>query len=1035
MFSVREGTVKGETDELAAAVARRLYPELRAELDRMGLTGTPLNLPGKLTAKMGGKQFELNGHYFQKAITVALNADDIRQTMHHESLHALRDLGLFKDSEWQILANQSQRTWRRDYNIDKHYAHRNDDVRTEEGVAFAYADWATGKRKVDGRIARLFKRIRDFLEALGNVLRGRGFKTAEDVFRDVKEGKIGARGKGEDIQASLKEAAAASEKPMFSIRRDRNGEWAGGKKTEKPTERTKEADERGDRDLGLLSRAIDKAVNIGDALYHSAVPQAIRDKIIPMAGGPDEWRASAKDYANFVREVDWNLDRHLTDIKNKFTPEERRRMWDAANEEGEALEAGKSTEGIGLSTLNKRESAFVKSQQADANKAWEQARSLGMVEGEGKPSYVPRMVVRMAQSGHYERAGTSGVGGGSSEYGRGFRTKTGSMNPRRYRTAAETEAAMKAKFGEEAQIARDIASLPLATAKLRKAVAARILINKLKALSNEYGANLTSDSARPDYFTLDHPAFYDWRPQLKKNETTGKWESAKYSDGSIAFEKNPIYIHNDFKGPLVAVLGKDAGKIYRALMTIRSKSMVLVMYSPVIHNMVEFSRALPVMPGKVLGLSVYFKGNAAKHDKTLMQEAIRIGGLVPIGNRFAMGQEMSSIMEEPNLQPGRSWTSQVLAYVPDLYEKGAGDKVRQWVDDAGDFWHNTLLWDRVADLQAGIYVLTRDGLIEKGYTRSTAVRMAAHLANRYAGSLPLEAMSTEARKLANLVLFSRTFTFGNLGAMKDMATGMPKDVMAQIERDAGQQEADKARAFMRRKSTATVMLDIALGIVSTSILASAVAVLVRDKSVDEELQGYVRRFDKLMKTAEEKPFDVLMHPLNTLWSLTPAGEQEPQKRNAPYIRVGTDKNGAAVYVRNPFGKMGEDFTGWMTQPFETFKRKEGIFARPTQQAITNDVGFPGIEKSPVFDTRPDANQVKNIGRFVALYLEAPIPTEAIKAGAGIAGIGPYQKSSQEVNIGKIVGPLGGVTISKGYPGGKGYEAYKRDEKRLRKLFD
>ena len=506
-------------------------------------------------------------------------------------------------------------------------------------------------------------------------------------------------------------------------------------------------------------------------------------------------------------------------------------MWDAANEEGELREAGLPTEGKGLSTLSPDEREFVEGLQREAQQAWDEARAMGMVEGEGKESYVPRMVVGMAQSGHYEKARYSDEKmGGSSEYGRGFRTTTGSTRHRKYRTAEETEAAMKKKFGEHAQIARDIATLPLATAKLRKAVGARGLINKLKSMGNEYGAVLVAEGKEPNFFTIDHPAFYTWKPRLRKNEE-GKWEKVLYDDGSTVFDKVPLFIHNDFRGPLTAVIGKMTGKIYNAMMTIREKAMVAIMYSPVIHNLVEYSRALPTMPGKVLTFKVYRVGGVAKEDYKLMSEAMEVGGLAPIGSRFAFDQEVSSILELPNVVPGRSWTAKALGYLGEkIFDLDSGTKIRRWVDVAGNFWHNTLLWDQVAKLQAGIYVITRDHLIKKGYDRATAVRMAAHLANRYAGSLPLEAMSTEARKVANLVFFSRSFTFGNLGVIKDMVTGLPKDLQAQIMRDAGPGELGRIKSFGRKKAQMAFMLDIAIGLVSTTLLASAINVLLRDKN-------------------------------------------------------------------------------------------------------------------------------------------------------------------------------------------------------------
>ena len=158
-----------------------------------------------------GKTYLLNGHYLPKRPSPSRSMpDNIRQT--HAAMKyctALRDLGLFKDSEWGILSDQGE----------AHLAQAVQDrpalqppgrrsAKTEEGVAHAYADWATGKIKVDGRIARLFKRIRDFFEALRNALHGLGFKTAEDVFRDIRS---------ERSRPSAIVPASAAE-PMLSVR-------------------------------------------------------------------------------------------------------------------------------------------------------------------------------------------------------------------------------------------------------------------------------------------------------------------------------------------------------------------------------------------------------------------------------------------------------------------------------------------------------------------------------------------------------------------------------------------------------------------------------------------------------------------------------------------------------------------------------------------------------------------------------------------------------------------------------------------------
>jgi hypothetical protein len=369
--------------------------------------------------------------------------------------------------------------------------------------------------------------------------------------------------------------------------------------------------------------------------------------------------------------------------------------------------------------------------------------------------------------------------------GKNLRTRTGQMLRRKYLTAEDTEAAAKAKFGDQAEIARDIRVLPLATAKLEDAIAGRSLINQIEAYGKNTGDATIAEGGKPagspyGWFTMDHPAFRKWTPKYETDPETGAVRPVKDASGNVVFQQVPIYVRSDFEGPIRAVLQGNTNAAYKALMALKGKNMSLIMNSPLIHNAVEWGRALPAMPGKVATFKIYFEGNVARKDPVQMREAID-AGMVPIGHRF-FNQDVTSIMEEPHLAPGRSWTAKILGAIPGLFDEAAGESVMRAIDKAGDFWHNTLLWDRVADLQMGLYTNFRSGLLEKGVDRQTASRAAAHWANRYAGALPQEAMSEGARKLANVMLFSRSFTLGNIGALKDIFTGLPKDVMAQISR-------------------------------------------------------------------------------------------------------------------------------------------------------------------------------------------------------------------------------------------------------------
>ncbi|MDO8596634.1 MAG: hypothetical protein Q7R45_08420 [Sulfuricaulis sp.] len=755
--------------------------------------------------------------------------------------------------------------------------------------------------------------------------------------------------------------------------------------------------------------AADKLLDIGSD---------VQMLVAPMATGTTESMALAKDFANSMRRNRWEWSRIDSDIEKRFTPEQRKRMWDAADEESVARQLGESREHQGLITLEPEERAVVEQMQTRAQAAWLRAGDLGMVEGEGLPAYTPRMVINATEAATGE--GTISLNG----IGHNLRVKTAQMKHRKYMTAEETEAAAKAALGPGAEIARDIRALPLATAKLEDAIAGRTLINGIKDAGKRTGEETVVEGAIParskdlldgapenTWFTLDHPAFRTWRPKFKTDEITGKVEAVKDAAGDIVFEQVPLYVRGDFEGPLRAVLTTKSGPLYQTVMDLKGKTMSLIMNSPLIHNAVEWGRALPAMPGKVATFKVYFEGNRVKNDPVIMREAID-NGLVPIGKRF-FNQDISSIMESPDLTPGRSWTAKVLGFVPGLFDEAAGVAVKRSIDKAGDFWHNTLLWDRVGDLQAGLYVNFRDDLVAKNVDRQTASRAAAHFANRFAGALPQEAMSNAARKVANSLLFSRTFTLGNLGVMKDIATGLPKDVLALIERDTGTlapNALSEIKSIAKRRAIGVVVADMVLMYAGNALLQNAMNVMVNDSTLDAEMHGYAVRMQDALTKMQEHPLS-LIQPFNFFQSLSATTQNEPSKQDR--VLVGYTKDGTAIYARNPAGKIGEEFVGWMTGPLDMLRRKLGTLARPAWQIMSNDKGFGRKVYDPAADT--PAKYLQNAGNIALAIVEAQGPTGQISAFADLV----KGEGDAKVNALQAFGPVGGFTFSKGAPGGPG----------------
>lgn len=172
---------------------QRLEELMRADLDRHGLKHVGLRLFEEMRAVVGGTSYNISGLFLDSVINVALAGKDKVGTLRHEALHALVDAGVFTKKEWKLLTRRAEKDWMAKYGIAEKYEHLPRLLQVEEAIAHAYADWTNKRRKEAGLVARAFKKIRTFLESMGNALRGMGFETPDQVFENVFAGKIGAR--------------------------------------------------------------------------------------------------------------------------------------------------------------------------------------------------------------------------------------------------------------------------------------------------------------------------------------------------------------------------------------------------------------------------------------------------------------------------------------------------------------------------------------------------------------------------------------------------------------------------------------------------------------------------------------------------------------------------------------------------------------------------------------------------------------------------------------------------------------------------
>jgi hypothetical protein len=116
---------------------------------------------------------------------------DMASILRHETIHALRDLGVISPKDWRALENQAA-GWRKKFGIDKSYSGlgMSQEKMNEEGIAEAYAAWVDGRYKPVSVIENVFKQIKAFFEALRNWAQGNGWKTSADVFEAIEGGEL-----------------------------------------------------------------------------------------------------------------------------------------------------------------------------------------------------------------------------------------------------------------------------------------------------------------------------------------------------------------------------------------------------------------------------------------------------------------------------------------------------------------------------------------------------------------------------------------------------------------------------------------------------------------------------------------------------------------------------------------------------------------------------------------------------------------------------------------------------------------------------
>lgn len=705
----------------------------------------------------------------------------------------------------------------------------------------------------------------------------------------------------------------------------------------------------------------------------------------PLDAGNEDTAALAKRHANSEAETKLRVLDSMDKLSKDFTPEQRQRIWDATSAESVAKVTGVEAKG-GFATLSPKEREAAIQLQKDNDPIADEAVRLGILKHRYQ-IYDPRFLAGIAQ----DHGGSNVL----NPMGHDIRLTTPHALAREHLTADESEKAAQALYGDKAHLIRDARILPFAGYQLQRIINAHKLIRAIDEYGQGRGERLVlSGNESPGvehkgYKSIDNPAF------TYAGKQAGLFASPK------------LWIHPDLEGPLRAVLTKsDHGILVRSALSLKSKAMSTIVGAfPPIHRSTVFFKTAVTYPMSMFSGRLQAMGKDLRLSNSEEKYQAARDGLRDVSRRGWVGT-VEDLDTEPRIDDkvGQSWTAQMLGAGAHVAGMPAG-KGKEWqqtvkeaVDDAGHFWHSTLMWEKVANTQYGLYRMVKADLVKRGMEEDGAGKVAAQVANRFVGAIAKEDMSESARTVLNLSLFSRSFTMSNLGLYKDaLGSGLPKAVVGQIS------AADRALAnnFYRRKAAGALIKDIAALSVTNAALQSAVAYWTKQETGDQIVDGYKKRFAEYVAAGMQNP----LHFLTRIGDISPTSRNEPGKDD--YIFLGRNAQGTGMYLKNPFGKVGFDLLHWLTSPLQELSRKESTILGPAIKVASNDKGYGRQIYSPQ-DAWQD--EVMDVAKYL---INENTPSQLIH-GAYDAVTGKDRSTS---NLAQSALSPFGLFVSHGAPGG------------------
>ena len=179
-------------------VVKSMEADFRKELDRLGLHDVDVSAHthadmARMTGDVGvGGFFDTTAA--RPLIRVAMHdVGSPRSIFNHETAHALEHVGVVKPGEKDAVLAYAQRDPELAEWVKHNYDPKNPENIKSELFAESYSRWVEGRSNPPTPVKAVFQRVKNFFEAMGNTFKGRGFRSADDVFKSMHEGRMGAR--------------------------------------------------------------------------------------------------------------------------------------------------------------------------------------------------------------------------------------------------------------------------------------------------------------------------------------------------------------------------------------------------------------------------------------------------------------------------------------------------------------------------------------------------------------------------------------------------------------------------------------------------------------------------------------------------------------------------------------------------------------------------------------------------------------------------------------------------------------------------